>query len=158
MKKLIIICLMFVAKFSVAQTESASPVAWEIATMKNDAGEPINVQLNVSLENHWHIFASDAGGDGMAINTNVVLEKFDKKNKKISEVTVTDSLATEKPVDVNMEGFGIVHFFDKNFSYWVPIDANVYRVQAKITYQACNDKMCLAPVDKVLSLQVRSNK
>jgi hypothetical protein len=57
-----------------------------------------------------------------------------------------------------MEGFGIVHFFDKNYSYWVPIDKNVYRVQAKITYQACNDKMCLAPVDKVLNLQVRSNK
>jgi Disulphide bond corrector protein DsbC len=156
MKQLIICAFLFLANSVFAQTEA--PVHWDIVAVKDDNNVANTIQLNVSLEHGWHIFAYDAGGDGLAINTTVVLQSFDKKNKKIGEVNVTDSFATEKPVNVNMEGFGIVHYFDKEFSYFVPIANNVHRVQAKITYQACNSNMCLPPVDKILNLQLIENK
>jgi Disulphide bond corrector protein DsbC len=154
MKKIIIICLMVISNMLQAQTEP--PVAWDIALIKNELGT--FAQLNVSLEKGWHIFAYDAGGDGLAINTTVVLETYNQKNKKIGEIELKDSSATEKPISVNMEGFGIVNYFDKNFSYLAPIAADVYKVQVKVTYQTCNDKMCLPPTDKILSLQIKSNK
>jgi Disulphide bond corrector protein DsbC len=154
MKKILFLVLICITHFAFAQSEP--PVAWDIALVKNDVANM--VQLNVSLEKGWHIFAYEAGGDGLAINTTVVIETYNKKNKKIGEIELKDSNATEKPVSVNMEGFGIVNYYDKNFSYLVPITEDVYKVQAKVTYQTCNEKMCLPPVDKVLILQIKSNK
>jgi hypothetical protein len=160
MKKIIFLLLASCSGTMVqAQSETEGPIAWDVTTIVNDSSKKISfLQLNASLEKQWHIFANDAGGDGLAINTTITIEKYNAKNKMIGKVEVNDDLATEKPVDVDMPGFGIVHLFDKNYSYLIPITDAVHHIKAKVGYQACNDKMCLAPVNLVLDLQLQPNK
>jgi Disulphide bond corrector protein DsbC len=157
MRKLILLLLVLAANMVNAQTDS--PVSWDVATVLNDSTKKIEfIQLNASLEKGWHIFAYDAGGDGLAINTTITIEKYSAKNKMMGKIEVKDDLATEKPVSIDMPGFGVVHLFDKNYSYLIPFAENVHHLKAKVGYQCCNDKMCLAPVNVVLDLQLQPNK
>ncbi len=129
---------------SIAQTPKPVKVTAKVIA-KNATDR--QVQLHINLESSWHIFSDSAGGDGLAINTEIVAKYFNKNNKVINAATITNKNASMQPMHLEMEGFGIMNIFDKPFYYTLPqVPADAKSISIEMTYQACNNQMCLPPV------------
>jgi hypothetical protein len=143
---LVFTCAMF--SYSYAQNNSASgsaseeldPVTWKAAQEHADDKDYLVVTANI--DKGWHIFTNDPGGDGFAIPTSLQLVSG------TDTVKITDRMASMKPIQHNFEGMGLMNFFEGKVVYKMLMPEDRKKTwRLYITYQCCNDKMCLPPAD-----------
>jgi hypothetical protein len=110
--------------------------------------------VHVQLEKGFHVFAKDAGGDGLAIPTIITIDWKDAKKKSIKKQELDDKNASIVAHEVTMEGFGVVRYYEGEFDFTVPVAPKAASASIAISYQICNDKMCLPPKDITLPLKI----
>ena len=141
MKLKTLFILFFLALFGSLQSQIKDPVKFklEIKTIGSNVYEAV---LNTTIEDNWHIYSKDLPEDTgipteykVTGNNIITIGKFSETGKKHSEFS---------------EAFGgtIVYYsnqvaFKQKFKLKDPSKAA--DVAAEITYQTCNDRVCLAP-------------
>lgn len=152
MKKIIIICMMLLGFNSYAQNNAIpeKPVQWT-ANIENVDGEPY-LFIRATAEKGWHFFSDSPGGDGLAIPTEITVSF--KQGDAEMELPVKDAQADKQPTKHKMEGMGEVSYFEGNVVYSFPISSlNTRALGVTVSYQCCNDKMCLAPASDIVEVK-----
>lgn len=103
--------------------------------------------FKLQLDKGWHIWAINAGGDGLQ-----VVPKFNfEGNKKIELI---DSVQESgKLISQTMEGIeGKVNYYSDKIVYIQNVKAATGTIiKGTHEYQVCNDFMCLPPTEKEFS-------
>lgn len=139
------VMLLFVLlSFSTASmAQTANPAAWTYEVKKKSATE-YQLIFHLDLKNGWHIWSLKPGGDGFQIVPSFSIDKNTKVQLK-GEVKETGHATTS-----TMDGVeGKVTYLSGKIDYIQNVSVKgATRITGKHTYQICDDKQCLAPVDK----------
>ncbi len=152
MKKILLFALMLIGLNINAQDsqEQKKPVKW-ISYLKANAEGGTDLIIKAKMDEGWHIFTANPGGDGLAIPTTIVVSMMQGDNSM--ELPVGDEVASQAPKKMKIEGMGEVNYYEKEVSYAFPIDAlQTRKFDVTIEYQTCNDKMCLPPVKELIEV------
>lgn len=140
LKKYAVLILIFLVQFFSAQIKD--PVKFKYAV--NKVGDNLyEAVLTGTIENKWHIYSKDLPPDsGIPTEMKVTSKEGIELIGKLQEIG--------KKHDEFSEAFGvqIVYYsnnvvFKQKFKLKNP--ANPANISAEITYQTCDDKVCLAP-------------
>jgi len=149
MKK-IILSLLILFCSAIAFSQNMNPVKWTFSATKNPTSGKYTLYAKASIEKDWHVFATDPGGDGLLIGTQLVINPKLKLNNQ-SEVRME-----RKPITKDMEGIGMVNFFENDAVFMLDFDSTKpFKLTGTITYQCCNDKMCLPPTDLPFTVDIK---
>lgn len=140
MKKFFLLIILIFSQFISAQIKDPVKFKYDIKDLGNNQYEAV---LTASIEKDWHIYSKDLPPDS-GIPTQM------KLNSKEGIDLIGKVIEVGKKHDEFSEAFGaqIVYYsnqvlFKQKFKLKNPSkDANV---SAEITYQTCNDRVCLAP-------------
>jgi thiol:disulfide interchange protein len=156
MKKIVSSILLIIAIAFGSNAQNANPVKWNYTVVKTDNGTEL--QIHAAIEKGWHIFTAKPGGDDLAIPTEIKVEFVDGKGVK-NVVIVGDRQANQKPTKKNIEGMGIVNYFENDLVYKTNYNAfEAQQILIHITYQTCNDQMCLPPTDVDFTIDTKKTK
>jgi hypothetical protein len=132
----------FCLKTAIAQ-EPLDKSKWRFEAKKK-SGNQYELIFHLTLPKGWHIFSLTPGGDGSLIAPSFV---FDTNSHLtlIGKVTEKGDLIREK-----MEGItGMVRMYEGGVDYIQRATITTKdQIAGTLTYQICNDKMCLPPKDK----------
>ncbi|MEZ5046749.1 MAG: protein-disulfide reductase DsbD family protein [Chitinophagaceae bacterium] len=148
MKIFIFLALLFSTQLLFAQ-HNQSPVQWSFSSEKVDSTSSYIIMAKAQIEPGWHVFATEPGGDGLLIPTTLTINH---ENKKI-KIGITQEKG--KKITEEMEAVGLVHYFKDEVIFYVevfPIDQDI--ITGLISFQVCNDKMCLPPEDVNFSINL----
>ena len=126
-----------------------NPAKWTYEVKKKGEGK-YDLIFHLKLDEHWHIWSLNPGGDGMEIPPTF-------KFKKNSNYTLLGKIKEQgKMISGEREGVdGIVHEFHDNVDYIQSIEA---KSNQKITgtheYQVCDESICLPPKTVDFSFEI----
>jgi hypothetical protein len=126
------------------------PTSWTYEVKKKSANE-YQLIFHLELKKTWHIWSVNPGGDGFQIIPAVA---FDKN----PSMQVKGSLMEKgKATTTLMDGVdGKVTYLSGKVDYIQEVVVRgSTRITGKHTYQVCDDKMCLAPVDKDFVFEIK---
>jgi len=125
------------------------PTHWTYEAKEIAKGE-YELNFNLILDEGWHIWAINVGGDGYQV---VPTFSFDKKStiKWLGAIKETGEVINEV-----MEGVeGKVNYYSHKVTYTQIIKAPAGTIIAgKHEYQVCNDNMCLPPKEVSFTFQL----
>lgn len=142
---LFLFCLPMLSKAQFAvlgKNQQAKQVQWNVEYDKVGEGE-FAIIATATMNEGFHIWDLDAGGDGSLINTAIVV----KESAKYQMIKGFE--AVQKPTTLNLEFIeGPVRWHENKVIfkaiYKVPKGSKMHVV---VTYQACNHEMCFPPED-----------
>ncbi len=108
-----------------------------------------DIVFHVELKPEWHIWALDAGGDGMMIPTAITFEKGD--------CALVGSVREEgKLVVTDMDGIdGKVRYYSGKADFIQTVRGKSGdNVKGSYTYQLCNESICLPPRTQTFSVSI----
>ena len=134
--------LLALLSFQIFSSQIQDPVKikMEVKELPNNEYEAI---LNATIEKKWHIYSQDLPPDS-GIPTEM------KLSSKEGIQLIGKVVEVGKKISEFSEAFGvqIVYFSDKvqfKQKFKLKDPAKLATITAEITYQTCNDRMCLAP-------------
>ncbi len=151
MKKIISAIAITILACITANAQTGDPTSWKYEVKKTGANE-YQLIAHLSLKYGWHIWSLKPGGDGFQIVPSFVFDKnpaVELKGEVIEKGT---------PTTTTMEGVeGKVTFLSGQVDYIqaVKVKGRGVKVTGKHTYQVCDDKSCLAPVDKDFVFEIK---
>lgn len=109
------------------------------------------IHAMASLENGWHVFSANPGGDGSLTSTQIEVNEIMKLKAPV------EFREEGHPIEKDMEGIGVVKYFENQASFSITFAApdNIKSFTGNIAYQICNDKMCMAPATKLFSVTIK---
>lgn len=142
----IILTFSFTAKAQMTQ----DPTNWEYEVKKTGANT-YQLIYHLTLKAGWHIWSIKPGGDGFQIAPSFTI-KPQKGVKTIGKVTEKG-----KAITTTMDGVtGKVTYYANKVDYIQNISvANPTTIMGTLSYQVCNDKMCLPPKDKDFTIKIK---
>ena len=148
MKNVLFICLMLIG-FGAKAQESQTPVFFKFDVKKN-AVNNFTIYATATIEKGWHVFTTDPGGDGLLIPTSINIDE----NK---DITILKPFILEgKFVSHEMEGMGKVNYVENVGQFTINITTKTAtKLIGTLTYQCCNDRMCLPPTDVPFSVDLK---
>jgi thiol:disulfide interchange protein DsbD len=147
MKRLLMICCALLLAVGIRAQGFKDPSAWSLKAQPAD--NAYDLVFHVTLQPGWHVWALNAGGDGMLIPTTIELEKSDcapvGKPREAGKLTETE-----------MEGIeGIVRYYSGEADFIQTVKAKSGDiVKGSYTYQLCNESMCLPPKTVPFTLRI----
>jgi hypothetical protein len=146
---LIATMLLFVAIGAKAQ-DIPSPIKWKFDIKKGAVANEYTLYATAEIESGWHVFAPEPGGDGLLIPTSIKIE--DNSNIQTeNKLQVMGKITTAE-----MDGVGTVNYVEKVGTFAMPFVAHITTtLKGVLTYQCCNEKMCLPPTDVPFSVEVK---
>jgi len=127
------------------------PSSWTLEA-KKISGNHYNIIFHVKIKKEWHVFCQNPGGNGDGTllppefnfdsNPNIkLLGKIKEKGKVIEE---------------KVEDVGTIYYFENEVTFIqdLEIKANT-TVKGTYGYMTCNHSMCLPPVTKNISLEIK---
>lgn len=116
------------------------PTHWTYEAKKLDANH-YQLDFTLNLDESWHIWAIDVGGDGLQ-----VVPAFTFTKNKAVQLDGTIGEQGEK-INTEMEGVeGKVNYYSHKVVYSQKVKAPAgTTVKGSHLYQVCNDNMCLSP-------------
>lgn len=148
MKNLLFICFMLFG-FAMNAQQSQTPVFWKF-DVKKSAENTYTIYATATIEKGWHVFTTEPGGDGLLIPTAVNIDE----NKG---VTISKPFAIEgKFITHDMEFVGKVNYIEGLGQFTITvISKTATTLKGTLTYQSCNEKMCLPPTDVPFSVELK---
>jgi thiol:disulfide interchange protein DsbD len=144
----VLVVLFFSCSTFAQMTEDPTKWTFEV---KKKSGNDYQLIYHLDLKQGWHIWSLKPGGDGYQIVPSFEIAKNPQVKLK-GAVTEKGKSTTTK-----MEGIdGKVTFFSGKVDYIQ--EATITgkgKVTGKLTYQVCDDHMCLAPKDKAFVFDVK---
>lgn len=148
-KYILFVFLAFAALPTMAQmTEDPTTWTYQVKKVKGNEYELI---YHLSLKQGWHIWSLHVGGDGYEIVPSFVMDA----NPAVKlQGTVTEK---GKAVTTKMDGIDQkVTYLTGKIDYIQKVTiTGKPKITGKLTYQVCNDKMCLPPKDKDFVFEVK---
>lgn len=146
------LCLVFLALTFVHPSFAQGikdPTHWTYES-KKIANDIYELNFKLKLDEGFHIWAINVGGDGYQIVPKFYFDKTPKA-KWMGNIKEKGKLINEK-----MEGVeGKVNYYSQEVTYTQVVKAPAgSTISGKHEYQVCNDFMCLPPTDKPFSFQL----
>lgn len=147
--KFLLPILLFVFAIGV---NAQDPVKWRLDAAqakaeRSEKGQRIEVSLNASIEDGWHLYALDQPAGGPVATT--------IKATEASPWKVEGEIKSPKPIvrpdpNFTVDGKPLeTRSFTNEVSFKVPLaaaaDAAIESVSLDVRFQACNDSLCLPP-------------
>jgi len=151
MKKIISLIAIMVGACLPCRAQVGDPTTWTYEVKKKSATE-YELIAHLQLKTGWHIWSLKPGGDGFQI---VPAFSFDK-NPAVQ--LKGDIMEKGTPTTTAMEGVdGKVTYLSGRVDYIqnVTVKKGGVKVTGKHTYQVCDDRSCLAPVDKDFVFEIK---
>jgi hypothetical protein len=125
------------------------PTHWTYES-KKIANDVYELNFKLKLDEGFHIWAINVGGDGFQIVPKFYFDKTPKA-KWMGNIREKGKLMTE-----SMEGIeGKVNYYSREVTYTQMVQAPAgSTINGKHEYQVCNNFMCLPPTDKPFSFQL----
>lgn len=124
-------------------------IQWNFSISKAD--NLVTIQANCRLQKEWHIFSTTEFGDGSIAPTNITIEGIDKEKNHSEILEVGDLLEND------IEDMGHVKYFKNNVGFSItfetPKDKKIFN--GEVSYQLCNDIMCMAPTSKKFTVTLK---
>lgn len=148
-KYTLLLATLFVSCFSYGQM-TADPTSWTYEVKKKSATD-YELIFHLDLKKSWHIWSLNPGGDGFQIVPSFDIDKnpnVQVKGKPSEKGKATSTI---------MDGVdGKVTYLSGKVDYTLNISVKgSTKITGTHTYQVCDDKMCLAPVDKKFEVEVK---
>jgi thiol:disulfide interchange protein DsbD len=123
-------------------------VKWQYAA-KNTGENTYEINLSAKIKEGWHIYTSNPGGDGSQIPTNI--QFIPNRDIQLNgNMNVSGKVVSEK-----IEDIGTIHYYKHAVAYKQKIRAkNNTRLKVAITFQTCDDAMCLPPVYDTVQIRI----
>jgi thiol:disulfide interchange protein DsbD len=142
--------LFFITAIFSIQAQVYDPVNWSFE-VKNTGDNTAELVFSATIEEGWHVYASELDSDMGPIPTSVTLDESD--NYKVSGKLTGGKYKTEYDPNFDMD----LNFYDKKAKFTLPIErmsTSDFEVTGYLTFMVCNDEMCLPPEDVDLALKV----
>lgn len=133
-----------------------NPIHWTIAKTDKDAihaGQTFDVELAAEIDPTWHLYAVNQPPGGP-----VPLVVAVAAGRTFSQAGEIGSWLPKTAVDPNFNLETL--FYEERAAFTVPIDVaqsikdGPYRLGITVTYQTCNDRLCLPPREEELALNL----
>ncbi len=144
------ILIFFLAAFSV-HAQVYDPVDWTFE-VENTGGNTADLVFSATIEEGWHVYATELPSDMGPIPTSVTLDK--SADFKALGAPKGGKYKTEFDPNFDMD----LNFYDKEAIFRLPIErisSSDFVVTGYLTFMVCNDEMCLPPEDLDLSMKVQ---
>ncbi len=140
LKKILVMVAMLPAIFASAQKQEpvGDPTKWTYEATKINADE-YEVTFKLKLEDGWHIWSLNPGGDGYEIVPSFSFERGVTEKSKVAEIGYAKT--------VQMEGVdNKVTYLSGNVLYKQVVSVKGgTKIAGEHEYQICNDNLCLPP-------------
>ncbi len=133
------------------------PVKWSVKANLPDkplkAGDPFSLQLSAKIEEGWHLYATEQA-EGGPTPTRIVLPS-DQLFKQAGPI---ESSEPKSAMDPNFNV--VVEYYEDEASFAVPVDVSpkaapgISEAKLDVSFQTCNDRLCLPPRTVKLTLEV----
>jgi|688.fasta_scaffold52812_2 DsbC/DsbD-like thiol-disulfide interchange protein len=147
MRNFFLLIAMIVTSQLLAQ--NPNPVKWSFYSLKDKEAEVYTIYAKATIEDGWHVFSPTPGGDGLLIPTQLTFdhpEKFREMNAMQVE---------GKEISKNMEGVGLVNYYEHEVIFKINVEPyQAHSVTGNISYQLCNDMMCLPPTEVPFNIKL----
>lgn len=143
--------LVLVSAFGrLAQGQTGDPAHWSYE-VKKKSGKEYVLTFHLKLDAGWHIWALKPGGDGFQMIPEYVVAP----NADVEQVGKVEEHG--KATTTTMDGVdGKVTYLSGAVDYTMAVKVKKNtKITGKHTYQVCNDRQCLAPVDKEFSFDLK---
>jgi thiol:disulfide interchange protein len=152
MKKLIlnILCLLLVNIVALAQ--SGKRIQFTSCFKDTKPGEGV-LTITGKIENHFHVFAFDPGGDGSQIPTEL---KFTKSNdfEYVGKPTEVGKLIKHEVKELEI----VLNYYEKEIKYEQKVKyKKKTKGTASVYLQMCNETMCERPDDIAINFDLNNN-
>ena len=149
MKYLLQLAFVFLPFLSFAQfgTASQNPVRWEFKLIP-EQGDNYKIQATAYIQDGFHIFALDAGGDGTLISTEF----------EISDVQdTTEWTSVRKPKTIQLDFIdGDIYWHEKKVTFNKIVELeDASEISGEVYFQVCNEEKCLPPATEIFTLKVK---
>jgi hypothetical protein len=122
------------------QARAANPVHWQFSVKKMD-NDVFRFEAKATLDNGYHIWALDAGGDGTLVATSFIAEEM-QNGGWIADWTESKAAKAEK----NEFFGGAIRWHEKEITFYRDFKGKRGdKVKGAVQYQSCNDQMCFPP-------------
>lgn len=131
------------------QAQTKPPVQWSFSLTATEQPQQVVLHAMATIEDGWHVFTNQPGGDGLLIPTDIVLNES-------NQVTVVNPFSVVgNSITKNMDGVGNVNYIEKMGEFTTVLTVKKGQVvEGVLTYQVCNDRMCLPPTDVPFRLEL----
>ncbi len=137
---LVVLCLLSIALPASFAQQVKDVISWKYDAKKT-GDSTFDVTVTANIKPGWHIFTTTPGGDGMQVPTQV---KFNKNAnvKLVGKLTNNGKAVNEEIKELE---YTIQYYMGKvTYTQKVIASANT-TLSGGVTYQVCNDQMCLNP-------------
>ena len=147
MKAFFTLLALLVSVFALAQ--QPQPVNWTFQLQKDKATQRYTFEAKGIIGQGWHVFTHNPGGDGLLIPTSLTLDHADKVSE-LSEINSLGNIITKE-----MEGVGVVNYPEHEARFTIQFKTiELKTVEGTLSYQLCNEAMCLPPTDVKFTLKI----
>jgi thiol:disulfide interchange protein len=132
-----------------------NPIHWSIAASEKAlivAGDTFSVEVSAQIDAPWHLYApTQPPGGPVPLVLNV---PFSQPFSQLGEIEFPLPKVAADP-NFNIE----TQFYEEHAAFTVPIQVESakpgrHTLSVLVTYQTCNDRICLPPVEEELKLAV----
>lgn len=147
MKTLFSLILLFVSFLAGAQV--LDPIKWQFWSEKESDGQSYTLYAKASINPGWHVFSLNPGGDGLLIPTGLTVENREQYRD------VGALMVEGKEIRKEMEGVGMVSYYENEVVFKLSlIPYKPCIASGFISFQLCNDRMCLPPAEAAFSVKL----
>lgn len=150
LKNSILLLIALVISTAVNAQMTADPTTWKYEAKKKSATE-YQLIFHLDLKQGWHIWSLNPGGDGFQIIPSFTIES--DRAHVLGKPTEKGKATTTLMGGVD----GKVTYLSGKVTYTLDIAVKntPFKLKGTHTYQVCDDKMCLAPVDKAFEVEIK---
>lgn len=123
-------------------------IKWHYSTEKTGANT-FEITATATIKKDWHLYTQNPGGDGSQIPTEVTFLKN-------ADVKMDGALkAVGKIISQKIDAVGTIHIYKNTVTFKQKITAAKNTVlKGYISFQTCNEEMCLPPVDDSFKIKL----
>lgn len=149
MKKILLLLALLIPTILKAQgLDPNKIVQWTFNLVHIEAND-YELRAEATIEKPFHIFHTNAGGDGTLINTEITLDDA----KELETEWVSKPTPAVKQFDV-IEGDVYWHEQRVVFTKKFQIEQGVSQLTGEVYFQVCDDEKCLAPTTKKFKVKL----
>lgn len=138
--------------FMAASAQIVEPIVWD-ANMTMDSDTEGHVTLSASVEDGWHLYALTLPDDGP--NPTRITFETTPGIKLVGEIEPSVPATVSVDMIFHLE----LGWWDKDVSFvqkFEVVDGTSNRIDAAVSFQACNGSSCIAPSRETFSFKVQS--
>lgn len=140
------IFLLFTLLFTIQVVYSQDIVRWEF-TYNSQTG---NVEMKASIKEGWHLYSQFVNNDVGPVPTTFTF-------RTSNDIQLKGAVTEPKPIQKYDENFeAMLDFFEGEVVFTQQVSFKKEAVlEGSVTFMVCDDTMCLPPVDKTFTIQLK---